>query len=211
VTSHSCRAIGYLASEVETDTRQIDLVMNRLIAERLMEDLNRVLQAGEGEDAPRFVLVWSGKPVAGQNPNAGQEIDTDPVAVPFDRMKPVWAFRHLVDERGMHRRHDAGRHAGLVSRTRGPPRPFHFNPDRPAALISPEIQLFEGHSYRFDSRLRGFACGAGMKVLELPKCLFAGNGVAPAANDLKQIQRSIDHLQGLVEPVDNLRVHLHVQ
>jgi hypothetical protein len=35
--------------------------MNQLIAERLMEGLIEFLQAGEGQDAPRFVVERFGK------------------------------------------------------------------------------------------------------------------------------------------------------
>ncbi|MGX7875319.1 hypothetical protein ACVDG5_023675 [Mesorhizobium sp. ORM6] len=48
------RLLGLL--ELETDTGQIDLVMNKLIAERLMETLIDFLQAGEGNDAPSFAV-----------------------------------------------------------------------------------------------------------------------------------------------------------
>ncbi len=48
------RLFGVL--ELKTDTGQIELLMNKVIAERLMEDLVEFLQAGEGEDFPRFII-----------------------------------------------------------------------------------------------------------------------------------------------------------
>lgn len=48
------RLFGVL--ELKTNTGQIDLLMNKVIAERLLEDLVEFLQAGEGEDVPRFLI-----------------------------------------------------------------------------------------------------------------------------------------------------------
>ncbi|UVK43253.1 Abi family protein [Mesorhizobium sp. AR07] len=48
------RLLGLL--ELDTDTGPISLVMNKLIAERLMETLIDFLQAGEGDDAPSFAV-----------------------------------------------------------------------------------------------------------------------------------------------------------
>jgi hypothetical protein len=53
------RLLGLL--ELETDTGQIDLVVNKLIAERLMETVIEFLQAGEGEDAPQFIIERAGR------------------------------------------------------------------------------------------------------------------------------------------------------
>jgi hypothetical protein len=49
--------IGLL--ELETDTGQIELAMNRVVAERLMSTLVEFLQSGEGDDAPRFAVERS--------------------------------------------------------------------------------------------------------------------------------------------------------
>ena len=48
------RLLGLL--KLDTDTGPISLVMNKLIAERLMETLIEFLQAGAGDDAPSFVV-----------------------------------------------------------------------------------------------------------------------------------------------------------
>jgi hypothetical protein len=49
--------IGLL--ELETDTGQIELAMNRIAAERLMSTLVEFLQAGKGDDAPTFAVERS--------------------------------------------------------------------------------------------------------------------------------------------------------
>jgi hypothetical protein len=35
---------------------KVDLLINKVVAERLMEDLVDFLQSGEGEDFPRFII-----------------------------------------------------------------------------------------------------------------------------------------------------------
>ncbi|WP_353642932.1 hypothetical protein [Mesorhizobium sp. WSM2239] len=49
--------IGLL--ELETETGQIELAMNRIVAERLMSTLVEFLHAGEGDDAPTFAIERS--------------------------------------------------------------------------------------------------------------------------------------------------------
>jgi hypothetical protein len=49
--------IGLL--ELQTDTGQIELAMNRIAAERLMSTLVEFLQSGKGDDAPTFAVERS--------------------------------------------------------------------------------------------------------------------------------------------------------
>ncbi|TSE07567.1 hypothetical protein C1D09_018725 [Mesorhizobium intechi] len=51
------RLLGLL--ELETDRGEIELVMNRIVAERLLSAIVEFLQAGEGEDAPTFAVERS--------------------------------------------------------------------------------------------------------------------------------------------------------
>jgi hypothetical protein len=49
--------IGLL--ELETETGQIELAMNRIVAERLMSTLIEFLQSGGGDGAPTFAVERS--------------------------------------------------------------------------------------------------------------------------------------------------------
>jgi len=51
------RLLGLL--ELETDRGEIELVMNRIVAERLLSAVVEFLQAGAGEDAPTFAVERS--------------------------------------------------------------------------------------------------------------------------------------------------------
>jgi len=51
------RLLGLL--ELETDRGEIELVMNRIVAERLLSAVVEFLQAGKGDDAPTFAVERS--------------------------------------------------------------------------------------------------------------------------------------------------------
>jgi hypothetical protein len=83
---------------------------------------------------------------------------------------------------------------------------------RPIASVGwshPPIQLFKRHAYWFDISARRLTCRAGDEIIELPQRLVFRNGVIPAAYDLQQVQWGVDRLQGLVEPVHDLRSDFH--